>query len=278
MRKPGHSKLAAFTLVELLVVIGIISVLIAILLPALSKARMAALNIQCASNMRQIGLGLQMYQGEFRQLMYAANDTKIGGDYYARYPETLRDSGGNVIGTIYPWVRLGLLVGCGFMRGELGPYHGSSALLCPIYDPLNPSQGTDTWVKATATSHIKTNYSMRVLEQPGLSAGADVFCRLEKLNLITISPYNGKPEVWTTRVTILSDKVAPGNNSADPNSYHSAWAQNGSDGYNFLFSDGSVEHLPLQAFLTAYGPMVSPLNRGTREFFANADRLFGVTR
>ena len=50
-----------FTLVELLVVIGIIAVLVAILLPVLAKAREAARETGCQSNLRQLGIGLQMY-------------------------------------------------------------------------------------------------------------------------------------------------------------------------------------------------------------------------
>lgn len=52
---------SGFTLVELLVVIGIISLLISILLPSLKRARQAAERVQCMSNLRQLALGVQLY-------------------------------------------------------------------------------------------------------------------------------------------------------------------------------------------------------------------------
>jgi prepilin-type processing-associated H-X9-DG protein/prepilin-type N-terminal cleavage/methylation domain-containing protein len=62
LARPG----SGFTLVELLVVVGIIAVLIGLLLPALVRARDAGRRSKCLSNLRQIGQGMAAYIAEFR--------------------------------------------------------------------------------------------------------------------------------------------------------------------------------------------------------------------
>jgi prepilin-type N-terminal cleavage/methylation domain-containing protein/prepilin-type processing-associated H-X9-DG protein len=71
--RPSHAehrmKRRAFTLVELLVVIGIIAVLIGILLPTLAKARESGNRLTCLSNLRQIGTALVMYTNAAKGLI-----------------------------------------------------------------------------------------------------------------------------------------------------------------------------------------------------------------
>src|SRR6266516_476390 len=95
---------AGFTLVELLVVVGIITVLVAILLPVLAKAREHANRIACAANLRSVGQALTMYTQQFGY--YPGCDTNDDIEQAAIWPVRLR----------------------GLMGGDKRPFH------CPSRD------------------------------------------------------------------------------------------------------------------------------------------------
>ena len=75
-------KRAGFTLIELLVVIAIIALLMAILMPALQRARKQAKNVQCQSNMRQVGIAANLYAEENELFVPRGKAGGTGGAWY----------------------------------------------------------------------------------------------------------------------------------------------------------------------------------------------------
>jgi prepilin-type N-terminal cleavage/methylation domain-containing protein/prepilin-type processing-associated H-X9-DG protein len=75
----GHVGRSGFTLIEVLVVIGIIAVLVAILTPSLAAARHQSRAVVCASNIRQIGMGWHMYAQQWQDVAVAGRFPKIAG-------------------------------------------------------------------------------------------------------------------------------------------------------------------------------------------------------
>jgi prepilin-type N-terminal cleavage/methylation domain-containing protein/prepilin-type processing-associated H-X9-DG protein len=134
MSREKHIAPRAFTLVELLVVIGIIAVLIGILLPALSKARSASRSTVCLSNLRQMGNAWNMY----------INDSK-GRLPYAIWSTTNVTNSANMTQD-----QIDEIVWRGYWFGILGDYKvNSSQLLCPeaqnpVPASINPITGGGT--------------------------------------------------------------------------------------------------------------------------------------
>ena len=97
MRVRRPSRRRAFTVIELLVVIFIIGFLISIMMPALCRSREQGNRVKCASNLRQIGLGIQMY----------ANDNK------GAFPRTYFDESDNPVPTAFTGVEAANPFGAG---------------------------------------------------------------------------------------------------------------------------------------------------------------------
>jgi prepilin-type N-terminal cleavage/methylation domain-containing protein len=127
----------AFTLIELLVVIAIIAVLAAIVLPALSRARMQAQGIQCLNNTRQLILAWHVYSGDHEdRLPYNLGMTALG-------PRTPL----NWVNNVMTW---GLdsdnTNTTTLTEASLGPYSGSTSVYhCPSDQALSTIQRAAGW-------------------------------------------------------------------------------------------------------------------------------------
>lgn len=225
---------SAFTLVELLVVIGVISVLIAILLPALNKARQAAQAITCQSNLRQIGLAMAMYGNNYG--VYARNTlypTGAGTPYTA--PEDMPNAKWEV-----QLVRLGYLgrVQSNYQYYYIGRKEGErrAILRCPSTDPI--------------TRYDVSCYAMNAFEpfSPQTSAGWSGIWR--KIGWVP-QPSMKVAIVCSTRYLgtghFAFPTVDPAGSNAPPSDVHNGFT-------NVLFADWHVQPVLRKVLIAPNNP------------------------
>jgi len=154
-----HSQSRAFTLVELLVVIGIIALLIGILMPTLARAREAANRAACLSNIRSLGQAFLLYANQYKGATLIGH---ISDEYQWNYTVNFADSSQTAV------THMGLLIDAKLLQTP-------KSYFCPSENDPQWLYATseNPWPIATIPSatahHTRLGYGTR----PGFSWGKD---------------------------------------------------------------------------------------------------------
>lgn len=240
-----------FTLVELLVVIGIIALLISILLPSLNRARDAAKKTVCLSNIRELGNSFRLYASQFKDAIPIGYMAEKQFSYVALWHD-----GGTGVNSFKP-SQMGLLV-----LGNVAP--GPKAFYCPSEDDpqftFNSGAGgnaVNAWpyynnpprpnVTGTGRSHCRLGYNARPIANwptntaPTANPSDSRFWipELEPVQSVAARKVYGMP-----RLSRLKNKAI----LADLVMYRAAIIRRHKDGVNVLYANGSAQWVPLKAF------------------------------
>ncbi len=244
--KRGALGRIAFTLIELLVVIAVIGILAALLLPSLSRAKAAAQRARCTSNLRQLGLALQLYVDEFQKYPLYQD--------FAAYPAVL------------------------FWQNKLLTYVGNNKALyiCPANYPSNILHNAWQFFDETGTLRPNRSYGYNASGSPPYwDPTVNVGFKLLGLDGEFVSPVDVRP-LAEARVVVPADMIALGDaddasstllgddgdgdgpdiwsTPGDPTSLWNALAPRHSHGANVVFCDAHIEYAKTNRFLAATEP------------------------
>jgi prepilin-type processing-associated H-X9-DG protein/prepilin-type N-terminal cleavage/methylation domain-containing protein len=232
----------AFTLIELLVVIAIIAILAAMLLPALSRAKAAALRAKCASNLHQIGIAARLYLDEFQ-----------------KYP-AFEDSG-----PARTWEQ----DRARWWDGKLLPYlsRNKAGFLCPATTGTNNNVSLN-WVLGNAQPGPNRSYGYNVYGVALTTANARDTLGLSgfplDVGLVAESRVSAPAEmilIGDAEFLWIDDDGDGDVNPVDPDIlFKGLTGKRHSNGANVLFCDTHVEYAKLNRWKARTGPARSRWN------------------